>query len=85
MLWHMVELGKETLNEKGYSRLASEHMLAKACLDDNQAQKAIDLLELVVAIEHQLLYEDDPDRCVSEDLLMDACRQLDGQRQTSRV
>ncbi|KAK6209141.1 hypothetical protein LQW54_006595 [Pestalotiopsis sp. IQ-011] len=75
----MVE--KETLDEKDHDRLASEHELARAYLEDGLAREAIDHLEHVVAIESQLYAEDNPERQISVRLLARARRQLEAEQE----
>lgn len=47
-------------------------MLVSAYFNDDQTQKAVDLLEHVVVVESQIFDEDDPDQQVSMDLITDA-------------
>ncbi|KAH7016518.1 uncharacterized protein B0I36DRAFT_254159, partial [Microdochium trichocladiopsis] len=77
MLEHVVAVQRETLDEKDYSRLTSEHELARAYLADRRIKEAIEMLEHVVAIEAQIYAEDDPERVLSVALLADAYIQLE--------
>jgi hypothetical protein len=56
--------------EEHLNRLASQHELARAYQADGQVQKAVMLLEHVVAVKGGLLREDHPSRLVSLDVLM---------------
>ena len=47
-----------------------------AYLDDNQMDKAIKLLERVVAVEQEILADDDPGRRISQNLLLRAYNTL---------
>lgn len=58
---------KETLDEKDYYRLASEHQLACAYLNDGRIKDAIEILERIVALESEILVHDDPRRLLSVD------------------
>ncbi|KAB5511632.1 hypothetical protein GE09DRAFT_1269934 [Coniochaeta sp. 2T2.1] len=62
------EWRKERLAEDDDSRLASEHELASAYLDDRRINEAIEILEHVVAVERTLA-EDDHSRLASEHAL----------------
>jgi tetratricopeptide (TPR) repeat protein len=62
------------------SRLASQHALAQAYLQDGQVQKAVRLLEAVVEVSNKVLQPDHPDRLASQHELARAY-QRDGQVQ----
>ncbi|KAM0393287.1 hypothetical protein ACHAPZ_010240 [Fusarium culmorum] len=77
MLEHIVEVQKETLDEKDHSQLASEHELARAYLDNRQIKDAIKILEHVVAIEAEIPVDNDPSLQLSVDLLQDCLKRLE--------
>ncbi|KAM0347788.1 hypothetical protein ACHAP4_011235 [Fusarium culmorum] len=60
-----------------HNRLASEHALASAYLDNRQIKDAIKILEHVVAIEAEILVDNDPSRQLSVDLLQDCLKRLE--------
>jgi hypothetical protein len=74
MLEHVVAVRKRTLAEEDHARLASEHALASAYLDDRRIKEAIGMLEHVVAVEKRTLAEDDHSRLLSEAWLAYALR-----------
>ena len=47
---HVVDIRQRTLEEDEYYRLASEQVLATACVDNGQTQEAIEILERLVKI-----------------------------------
>ena len=57
---------RKTLAEDNHSRLSSEHELATAYLEDRQIEKAINILEHVVAVRKKTQAEDDHFRLASE-------------------
>lgn len=57
------------LAEEHPNRLASQHELARAYRADGKLQKAVDLLEHVVAVESWCLRDDHPSRLVSLEAL----------------
>jgi hypothetical protein len=62
---------EKTMAEEHPSRLASQHALAGAYEADGQVQKAVALLEHVVAVEADSLRDDHPLRLVSVEALAD--------------
>nr|CEG03615.1 unnamed protein product [Fusarium acuminatum CS5907] len=78
MLEHVVKTRKRILAEVHPDRLASQHELARAHLDDGQTKKAVEILERVVAVEAGILAEDDPSRHLSQDLLQYCYERLEG-------
>ncbi|KAH7239940.1 uncharacterized protein BKA55DRAFT_576794 [Fusarium redolens] len=77
MLEHVVAVQKETLDEKDYLRLASEHILATAYLGNQRIKEAIKILEHVVAIKAEMLAENNPSRQLSVNLLQDCFKRLE--------
>ncbi|KAI1166890.1 hypothetical protein F5B18DRAFT_648300 [Nemania serpens] len=67
---------KQYLLEEDHSRLASEHQLASAYLNNRQIREAIELLEHVVDIDEGLDMSDE-DRRMSQDLLTEARSMLE--------
>ncbi|TGJ83296.1 hypothetical protein E0Z10_g5439 [Xylaria hypoxylon] len=63
---HVVTVEKKTLAEKDNSRLASEHQLATAYLENRQTKDAIEIFEHVVAICQKTLAEEDNSRLASK-------------------
>ncbi|EXA30354.1 hypothetical protein FOVG_18255, partial [Fusarium oxysporum f. sp. pisi HDV247] len=59
-------------------RLASERDLAGAYLADGQTKKAVEKLEYVVAVEAEILAEDDPSRHLPQDMLQYCYERLEG-------
>ena len=60
---------KDHLAEEHHSRLASEHELAAAYLEDRRIKEAIEILEHVVAVRKRTPAEEDHDRLASEQAL----------------
>ena len=60
------EWKREHFTEEDDSRLASEHVLARAYLDDRRIKEAIEIFEHVVAVEKRTLAEEDHSRLTSE-------------------
>jgi hypothetical protein len=77
-LEHVVKTRERILAEDHPGRLTSEHVLARAYLDDDQTRKAVEKLEHVVAVEAEILVEDDPSRHLSQDLLQYCYERLEG-------
>jgi tetratricopeptide (TPR) repeat protein len=69
---------EKVLAEKHPSRLASQHKLAGAYRADGQVEKAVELLEHVVAVREKMLTEEHPQRLASQHELARAY-QADGQ------
>ncbi|EXL95034.1 hypothetical protein FOIG_12469 [Fusarium odoratissimum NRRL 54006] len=89
MLEYVVKTRERISAEDHPDRLASEHVLAgaylydehelaRAYLYDGQTKKAIEMLEHVVAVEAEILAEDDPSRHLSQDLLQYCYERLEG-------
>ncbi len=57
---------KQHLVEEDYSRLTSEHKLARAYLDNRQIKEAMEIFEHVVAVRKKTLVEEDHSRLASE-------------------
>jgi tetratricopeptide (TPR) repeat protein len=71
---------REGLNEDDSRRLVSQHELARAYKADGQVQKAVELLEHVVAVKEKVLAEEYPSRLASQHELARAYK-ADGQVQ----
>ena len=71
---------REGLDEDDLDLLLSQHVLAMAYEADGQVQKAVELLEHVVAVKEKVLAEDHPNRLASQHVLAGAY-QADGQVQ----
>jgi tetratricopeptide (TPR) repeat protein len=71
---------REKLSEDNSDRLLSQHVLAMAYEADGQVQKAVQLLEHVVAVKEKVLAEEHPSRLASQHALAGAY-QADGQVQ----
>jgi len=74
LIEHMVDIEGQRLEEYDGSRLASQHALASAYLDDGQVKEAITIFEHVVSMRRQTLVEDDQSRLASEHALAQALR-----------
>jgi hypothetical protein len=68
---------REELGEDNSERLLSQHMLASAYEADGQVQRAVQLLEHVVAVEARSLRDDHPSRLVSLEALTAFRAELD--------
>ncbi|KAI0102805.1 TPR-like protein [Nemania sp. FL0031] len=68
ILERIVAIEQRTMAEEDHDRLASEHELARAYLNNNNPQvgKAIAILECIVAIEQRTLAEEDQNRLASK-------------------
>ncbi|KAF2825327.1 hypothetical protein CC86DRAFT_294722, partial [Ophiobolus disseminans] len=62
---------REALDEDDSDRLLSQHVLAIVYGADGQVQRAVELLEHVVAVEARTLRDDHPSRLVSVEALAD--------------
>ena len=66
MLEHVVKVREQSQEEEHPHRLASQHALASAYLDNKQVDEAVRLLEHVVKIKEQSLREEHPNRLASQ-------------------
>jgi tetratricopeptide (TPR) repeat protein len=60
---------REELDKSDLDRLLSQHTLARAYKIDGQVQRAVKLLEHVVAVNEKVLAEEHPDRLESQQVL----------------
>jgi tetratricopeptide (TPR) repeat protein len=60
------EWDQRTLQEEDYDRLASEHNLARAYLDNRQIEEAIEMFEHIVEVQKRTLREEDHSRLALE-------------------
>jgi hypothetical protein len=67
---------REALDENDSDRLLSQHVLAIAYQADGQVQKAVELLEHVVAVKARTLRDGHPSRLVSVEVLDDMYAEL---------
>jgi tetratricopeptide (TPR) repeat protein len=72
LLEHVVKMQETTLAETHPNRLASQHQLANAYLNDGQITKAVTLLEHVVKMQETTLAETHPDQLASQHELASA-------------